>query len=329
MEAGVLNPAAPAHEPASRADRLLVGSMRFLAQAAYVFLFVAIAYSLVCLVALAGQRHLIFEPQRILRAAPADFKSPAIDVAVPAAGTRLGIHTPHGWWMPSTAATGARTVLYLHGNDGNVSTSADEVAPLRQLGYSVFLIDYSGYGPSDGGFPSEEGVYADAEATWQYLVQQRGIDSRNLFIYGHSLGGAIAIELARHHPEAAGLIVESSFTSIDEMAMRDWQYHLMPVNLLLNQRFESVDKVGELALPVLYLHGTADEVVPFDMGEELYRKSGGAKRFVAIEGGKHDNNAAVGGAVFRSAIANFIEGNAASVVAAGAAPGLADPAPIR
>jgi uncharacterized protein len=318
MEAGVMNPAVTARKPTSLLGRLRGRSTRLVAQAACVLLFIVIAYALVCLATWVWQRHLIFEPERVLRASPADFKFPVVDVAVPAAGSRLGTHTLHGWWMPSTAAAGARTVLYLHGNDGNVSTSVDEVAPLRQLGYSVFLIDYSGYGLSEGGFPSEEGVYADAEATWKYLVQQRGIDSRNLFIYGHSLGGAIAIELALHHPEAAGLIVESSFTSIYDMAMRDWQYHLMPVNLLLNQRFESAEKVGDLTLPVLYLHGTADEVVPFDMGQELYRKSGGAKRFVAIEGGKHDNNAVVGGEMFRSAIANFIEGNAASVVASSA-----------
>src|SRR5207253_2018562 len=106
----------------------------------------------------------------------------------------------------------AKVVLYLHGNDGNVSASMPAIAPLRELGYAVLLIDYRGYGESAGSFPSEQSVYLDAEAAWRYLTAERGVDARNLYIYGHSLGGAIAIELAVHHPEAAGLIVESSFT---------------------------------------------------------------------------------------------------------------------
>src|SRR2546422_4299392 len=99
----------------------------------------------------------------------------------------------------------------LHGNDGNVSTSMGEIAPLRELGYAVFMPDYRGYGESEGPFPSEKTVYEDAEAAWIYLVDQRGIRPAKLYIYGHSLGGAIAIELALHHPEAAGLILRRSF----------------------------------------------------------------------------------------------------------------------
>jgi pimeloyl-ACP methyl ester carboxylesterase len=247
------------------------------------------------------QAHLIFEPERALQAAPADFPFAVTEVAI-ALAARQNVH---GWWIPS-AKRGAKAVLYLHGNDGNVSTSVREVEPLRELGYSVFLIDYRGYGASEGPFPTEKAVYEDAEAGWNYLIGQ-GLDPADLYIYGHSLGGAIAIELALRHPEAAGLLVESSFTSISDMARLEKKYSLLPVRWLLSERFDSIDKVSRLSLPVLYLHGTADEIVPFSMGNDLYRASGGRKQFVAIDSGRHDDNAAAGGAVMRAAISGFIE----------------------
>jgi len=251
------------------------------------------------------QRHLIFEPAREMQAAPRDFSFPVLDttIALPAApGTKAQLH---GWWIAAERPD-ARVVLYLHGNDGNVSTSMREIAPLRALGYAVFLIDYRGYGQSAGAFPSERTVYEDAEAAWRYLVADKGIEPRRLYVYGHSLGGAVAIELATRHPEAAGLIVESSFPSIYDLARLEKPYKLFPVKLFLNQRFDSIDKVQRLALPVLFIHGTADEVVPFSMGEQLYRRAAGAKRFVAIEGGRHDDNAVAGGQAFLAALRNFV-----------------------
>lgn len=252
----------------------------------------------------AFQGRLIFEPERALHAAPGDFPFPVKEVAIPVGAT--GSQTVTGWWIPSERA-GAKVVLYLHGNDGNVTTSMREVDPLRQLGYSVFLIDYRGYGKSDARFPSEASVYEDAQAAWDYLVQERGIPPGRLFIYGHSLGGAIAIELATRHPEAAGLIVESSFTSIYDMATLQGRFALLPIKAFLNQRFDSIEKVRRLQLPVLYLHGTADEIVPFSMGRRLFSESGGMKSFAAIEGGRHGDNALAGGPAFRAAIRGFVD----------------------
>src|SRR3954468_5288177 len=251
------------------------------------------------------QRHLIFEPTREMHAAPGDFSFPVLDTRIPVPTAAGSAPQLHGWWI-GAESTEARVVLYLHGNDGNVSTTMREVAPLRALGYSVFLIDYRGYGQSEGAFPSERTVYEDAEAAWHHLVTDKGIAPRRLYIYGHSLGGAVAIELATRHPEAAGVIVESSFTSIYDMARLEKPYKLFPVKLFLNQHFDSIAKVERLAVPVLFIHGTADEVVPFSMGEQLYRHAVGVKRFVAIEGGRHDNNAATGGEAFLSALRNFV-----------------------
>ena len=245
----------------------------------------------------AFQRHFVFEPSRVMHASPADF---------PYAVEETSIGRVHGWWIPGTRADG-KTVLYLHGNDGNVSTSIGETAPLQRLGLSVLLIDYRGFGASAGNFPSERSVYEDADAAWNYLVGERRLKPGNVYIYGHSLGGAIAIELARRHPEAAGLVVEASFTSIYDMARLEKQYSLFPVRLFLNQRFDSASKVPELRLPSLFIHGTSDETVPFDMGRALYARAGGEKRFVAVPGGRHETNALAGGDALLAELRGFFE----------------------
>jgi pimeloyl-ACP methyl ester carboxylesterase len=267
---------------------------------------VLFAYLATCALLWAFQSRLVFEPERTLRAAPGDFPFAVIEVAIPVGTAESRRQAATGWWIPSDRP-GAKVVLYLHGNDGNVTTSMPEVDPLRQLGYSVFMIDYRGYGKSDPQFPSESSVYEDADAAWGYLVRERRILPAQLYIYGHSLGGAIAIELATKHPEAAGLIVESGFTSIYDMALLERRYALLPIKPFLNQRFDSVGKVGRLRLPVLYLHGTDDEVVPFSMGRRLFSESAGAKSFVAIDGGRHGDNSAAGGPAFRAAIRTFVD----------------------
>jgi len=276
----------------------------FLVSLAYRFgIAVALCYGLACAVLWGAQRYLVFEPDRTLHAMPSDYSFPVRDVAVPGEPGQ----TLDGWWIPA-ARPDSKVVLYLHGNDGNLSTSMDGIVALRELGYSVFMIDYRGYGASGGGFPSERGVYRDAQAAWDYLVQVRSVNPREIVIYGHSLGGAIAIELALHHPEAAGLVVESSFTSILDMARLEARYGVLPVGLFLNQRFDSIAKVGRLALPVLYIHGTADEIVPFEMGKALYTATPTARGFVAVPAGRHEDNAVIGGAELRSAIGRFVGG---------------------
>jgi pimeloyl-ACP methyl ester carboxylesterase len=252
--------------------------------------------------------YFIFEPNRTVYAAPSDFSFNVREITIPIRLSGAAGQSLNGWWVASRKRH-ASAVLYLHGNDGNLSTSMGEIAPLRELGYSVFMIDYRGYGKSEGLFPSEKTVYEDAETAWNYLVQQRGLNPTHLYIYGHSLGGAIAIELALHHPDAAGLIVESSFTSIRDMAKLHKQYALLPMELL-GQPFDSINKVDKLRLRVLYIHGTADEIVPYEMGEQLFKASGGRKRFVPIGGGLHGNNAEIGGRMFRAAIRDFIEESA-------------------
>ena len=150
-------------------------------------------------------------------------------------------------------------------------------------------------------------VYADARAAWRYLTEQKGIDPASVFIYGHSLGGAVAIELALAQPAAAGLIIEATFTSIADMARGIPRYRIFPLDLIVHQRFESIKKVSRLQVPVLYLHGTDDRLVPPEMSRELYRHTASAKQLKFITGGGHNNSASVGGDEYLKAVKNFVE----------------------
>jgi pimeloyl-ACP methyl ester carboxylesterase len=262
-------------------------------------------YAATCVALWGGQAHLIFEPESDLRTSPRDYPFAIQDVAIPMPGAQSPQDVLHGWWIPSRSS-GAKAVLFLHGNEGNVSTNMERVEGLRQLGYSVLIIDYRGYGRSGGGFPDEAGVYRDAQAAWDHVVRDRHVAPSDVLIYGHSLGAAIAIELATHHPEALGLVVESGFTSIEDMAALDERYAILPVSLMLDQRFDSIRKVGRLALPVLFVHGTADKVVPFEMGRALYEATPAAAGFVAVPGAGHDDNAVRGGAMLRAELEGFV-----------------------
>lgn len=248
------------------------------------------------------QARLIFEPSRHLAVRADQLPFRVVDLTIPVAGTSQRLHA---WWMPGHSAQG-KLFLYFHGNDGNISTNVGETTLLRELGHSVLVIDYRGYGESDGSFPTERTMYQDADAALRYALERMRVDARDIWIYGHSLGAAVAIDLAARHPELAGLIVESGFTSIYDMARLEPQYTVFPLKLLLRERFESIRKVPGLALPVLYVHGTADEIVPFDMGQALYERSGGRKAFLAVAGGRHEDNARVAPAQVRAGISELL-----------------------
>ena len=206
-----------------------------------------------------------------------------------------------------------RVVLYLHGNGSNVGGNVEHANRFHGLGLSVFLIDYRGYGKSQGDFPSESQVYEDAQLAWDYLVKQRGIHPSQIYIYGHSLGGAIAIDLAVRHPEAAGLIVEGSFTSA--LAMVDFQagiYRVFPIDLLLTQRFDSIAKIDRLQMPVLFIHGAADTTVPTQMSKKLFDAAPEPKQLYIVPDGGHNNTAQIGGAEYLRVVNQFLDKTAVS-----------------
>jgi uncharacterized protein len=252
----------------------------------------------------AKQRELIFLPSRDVQRTPGDLQLRYEEVWLPVAGSNLV--SLNGWWLQSDDAA-APALLYLHGNDLNIAGNIEHVVPLRRMGFSVLLVDYRGYGKSGGGFPSESQVYEDAEIAWNFLIRDLHADPGRTFIYGHSLGGAVAIELGRRHPEAAGLILESTFTSIPDMA--NLSYWMFPADWLLNQRFDARAKIPHLRLPVLLIHGTADTEVPYTMSERLFSEARHPKWLTLIPGGGHEDSAEVGGTLYTRAVVEFVRSN--------------------
>jgi pimeloyl-ACP methyl ester carboxylesterase len=256
----------------------------------------------------ANQENFIFRPKRSITKTPGDYQLPFEDVFVNVDDRDSQNERIHAWWIPAPAEDRSdRCLIYLHGSALNIQSNITHAKRFYQMGFSVFLVSYRGYGKSDGAFPSEAKVYADARSAWRYLIDQKGFEARNIFIYGHSLGGAVAIQLALTHPDAGGLIVESTFTSIGDMARRIPKYRIFPLDLLVHQRFDSISKVGRLQIPVLYIHGTADTYVPPEMSRKLFDHTASYKQIKLIDGGGHNNSAHVGGAEYLQAVRNFID----------------------
>lgn len=264
-----------------------------------------LAYLLVCGYMWATQRQKIFKPMALLQTTPERLGMKFEEVHIPS-----GSGAEHGdlfaWWIPA-ASTDAPTLLYLHGNDSNISAplDMDRAARLHSMGYNLLMIDYRGYGKSTGSEPAESRVYEDAEASWDYLIKQRASDPKRTFIFGHSLGGAIAIDLGVHHPEAAGVVAESNFTSLVDMGEREYPY--LPVESLLNQRFDSLSKIGSLKIPLLLIHGTWDSLVPYQMSQRLFERAPQQKALKLIDGGEHNNNDIIAPLEYRAAVGEFIQ----------------------
>ena len=189
------------------------------------------------------------------------------------------------WWMPAPTAD-APALLFLHGARWNLTGSSSRIARYRQLGFSVLAIDYRGFGKSSGDVPSEEMAYEDGRAAWQHLLKLA--PNVQHYVYGHSLGGAIAVDVARNNPQVDGLILEATFTSIRDMA-RQYAWGWLPVDLVLTQRFDSLEKIAEVRAPTLFVHGREDRFVPPAMSEQLFAASRATKRLLLVDGAGHSN----------------------------------------
>jgi pimeloyl-ACP methyl ester carboxylesterase len=266
----------------------------------------SIAYLCVTTYIWARQKHFIYRPDRVIAKTPADYGIEFEDLHIAVVGENGSVERIHAWFIPAKQPTG-KYLLYLHGSALNIEANIVHAQRFRDMGLSVLLISYRGYGKSDGRFPAEASLYADAEAAYRYLISKRSTNAESVFIYGHSLGGAVAIHLAVDNPDAAGLIVEATFTSIVDMASLNPKYKLLPISLIVNQRFESITKVHRLQLPVLYLHGTHDSFVPHEMSRDLYELTPLPRQIKFIQGGGHNNSAAVGGENYLQAVRNFLQ----------------------
>jgi len=206
----------------------------------------------------------------------------------------------HAFYLP--AARSDRALLFLHGNAGNASHRLPNAALLAAMDINVLLLDYRGYGLSDGS-PSEPGCYADARAALIHLMEQRGIPEDRIVLFGRSLGGAVAIDLAQHRA-LAGVIVESTFTSLRDMVSG----YIGPfAGLMSRGRFDSVTKVGSLRAPLLAFHGDVDQVVPYALGARLYEAVPTPKAFETLKGAGHNDTLQSGGAPYLARIHAFID----------------------
>jgi fermentation-respiration switch protein FrsA (DUF1100 family) len=234
--------------------------------------------------------------------------SPGVDLAPEALGIEaesLHLHTEdgvriHSFHLPARGSN--RAVLFLHGNAGNASHRLPNAAALAGLGAQVLLLDYRGYGLSEGS-PSEAGVYADARAGLSHLVEARGIPPERIVIFGRSLGGAVAVDLARDRA-LAGVILESTFTSLSEMARRI----AGPLGrVFVRSGFDSADKISRVRAPLLFFHGDRDDIVDYRLGQRLFEVAPTPKHFETISGAGHNDTVEVGGREYFARIGRFLD----------------------
>lgn len=236
------------------------------------------AYLALALLAFLFQAHLVYfpnVPSRALAATPESMGLAYESVDFTADdGVRL-----HGWFLPAPAETRA-TLLFCHGNAGNISHRLDSLKILHDLGLAVFIFDYRGYGNSDG-TASEQGTYLDAEAAWRYLTDRRGVTPENIVIFGRSLGAAVAAHLAARQPPKA-LILESGFTSAPDLAAA--VYWFLPVRWLSRFAYPTATYLKQVRAPVLIIHSIDDDVIPLRHGRALFATANEPKQWLELRG---------------------------------------------
>ncbi len=211
----------------------------------------------------------------------------------------------HAWWWPAPRKD-APALLYLHGSRWNLTGQLFRIEQLHAMGFSVLAVDYRGFGQSRGPLPSERSVYQDALIAWEHLARLQPEASKR-FIYGHSLGGAVAVNLAheladdKQSPQAAGLIVESSFTNLGDVATAV-SHTSLPVRWLLSQEFDSLSKIGAVGVPVLIAHGRDDRYVPARFSEALFDAAREPKQLLLIDGANHNNSLRMAANSYRQAL---------------------------
>ncbi|HEY9063817.1 MAG TPA: alpha/beta fold hydrolase [Burkholderiaceae bacterium] len=212
--------------------------------------------------------------------------------------------TLHALWLDNGEHAGAPALLYLHGARRNVEDSAFRIRQMRSLGFAVLAIDYRGFGLSTDELPSEASVAEDAHVAWDWLAKRQ--PGRDRYVFGHSLGGAIAVQLAAGVADAKGLIIEGTFTSIPDV-FQTMRWGWLPITALITQRFDSAATIGKVRVPVLIVHGAEDSLIPPRLGRALYERVTARKRFVLVDGGTHYSTNRVGAAQYREALRELFD----------------------
>lgn len=245
-----------------------------------------------CLLLFVRQKSFVYFPTPAISMTPADVGLDFEDLMMKT-GDGESIHA---WHIP--APGGEHTVLFCHGNAGNIGDRMDSVLLFHELGLHVLIFDYRGYGKSSGR-PTEQGTYQDITAAWEYLVTDRGVEPKSVLVFGRSLGAGVATWLARNR-DPGGLIVESAFTSVPDMGAHIYPY--LPVRLLCRISYDNIGRMPGISCPVLVIHSRHDEMIPFSHAERLFRAANEPKRFHALDGG---HNTAVFDETYRAVIREF------------------------
>lgn len=272
--------------------------MRMLQTILWIGVSVLIGYMLILLLMYLLQSKLTYHPQKELIATPQ---------SIGLSYQEANFHTEdnlklHGWFV--TANPSAPTILYAHGNAGNISGRLQSIQLLNSLGCNVFIFDYRGYGRSEGK-PSEEGTYRDISAAWSYLVNQKKMNNDDIVIMGRSLGGAVAAWLAARKDPAAA-VIESTFTSAADLGAD--LYPWLPVRWLLTYEYKTKEYVQQINAPLFMAHSRDDRVVPFHHGQELYAVANEPKTFVELKG-SHGSGFWESGEVYSTALLDFLGRN--------------------
>jgi len=262
-----------------------------------IFIILAGAYLLLAVLLFLFQGSLVYHPTRHLLASPEQHATP-MDYEDVSLTTSDGVKL-HGWFVPSDPPRG--TVLMFHGNGGNISHRLETIAIFHDLGYNAMIIDYRGYGRSEGS-PGEEGTYRDAEAAWAYLTRTRKIDPDEIVLFGRSLGAAVAAWLAVEK-HSAGLILESAFTSVPDRGAE--MYKFLPVRLLARIKYDTLGRIDKLRCGLLVIHSRDDEIIPYHHGLKIFETAKEPKQFQEISGG-HNDGFLTSGSVYIGTLAKFL-----------------------
>lgn len=265
----------------------------------WILLGVAVGYILLVFLMYLLQGKMIYHPQKSLSYTPEDVGLSYDDITFT---TEDGLSL-HGWYIPADSNI---TVLYFHGNAGNISGRLQTIQLLHDLGVNVFIFDYRGYGKSDGR-PSEEGTYKDARAAWDYLESERNTESDRIVIMGRSLGGAVASWLAVQKQSAVtATIIESTFISAADLGAD--LYPWLPVRSIIKYDYNTIENIKQIESPLFMAHSRDDEIIPYYHGKSLFEAANSPKTFVELQG-SHGSGFWETGEKYRRALRQFLNAN--------------------
>lgn len=253
-----------------------------------------------------GQSNLVYMPSQTLTETPATIGLKFEDIQIT---TKDNVNLD-AWFVPAKEndQIGKGVILFCHGNGGNIGNRVSYLPIFKDLGLSTFLFDYRGYGKSEGK-PTEAGTYADVEAAWQYLTQERKISPKKIIIYGESLGGAIAAYIAQLTSQdlknnAGGLVLASTFTSISDRASE--LYSFLPIRFLSRFYYNSLERLPSIKIPVLIIHSTEDEIIPFHHSDRNFQAANQPKKLVKLRG-DHNSGFLDSLETYRNGLNEFIQ----------------------